>query len=722
MKFHFTFLSIVSLLLLTMSTLGQYGGSPCMGTQTVRMSFANGVITGTVPTPANPVTGMQVTYSNVLTNTPITQQIDAVFTLDAIDWGGLTAEFTSFNPDVNPLPTAIGPVDNFQPSFITAGATAATNVGTYNMSNTWTVRFYLAGTTTPAFLPIVVQTIDNDGATASASSPTRRVDIIESVSYLTPASSMITSTGAGGTPATTQILSGNTFTMNAPVNQPSIGTGREYIAFANYGNTSSFQVKFNHQLVFTSTTATATFNNGSRFSSLHIGCDFAGSTDFSNLTLSGNVFNDATGLTDGTVNGTSIFNPSGAPLYANLLSEDGLTIIATVAVDALGQYSFPVGANSNYQVQITTTSSTAATAPAVATLPAGWVATGESNNGLGTSSDGTPNQISTLVTVGTSNVSNINFGIQERPESAVNSQIIGTNPGGTVNTTVNPNWFENSNVGTNPNTQDYSGGMVENIRITAFPSNATSISINGITYGSCSGCTTWPAGGVTVPAPGGVPSQTITVDPVDGLVSVVIPFAAIDNAGKEDLTPGSVTLVYTSVLPIQLLSFTALSTKNCSVQLTWRTVTESNVKQFDTEHSSNGINFSVIGTTLPTGSNSLYTLVDKAATKGINYYRLRTVDNDGRIQLSKVVKFDNNCTGYISIYPNPVINEIKIEGFAAGQKVTVRLFDGAGKLLMNNQYAGNSIINVAVPSLPIGVYQLNVFSNTVSKTFAIIKK
>jgi hypothetical protein len=255
---------------------------------------------------------------------------------------------------------------------------------------------------------------------------------------------------------------------------------------------------------------------------------------FFNVSLSGTVFNDLNGLTNNTVDGSGTGLPSGTQLYANLLNAAGTTVIASVPVNGDGTYQFNnIPGNTNYVVQISTNQGTA-TQPAPATvLPANWVHTGEDccDN---TGSDGTVNGL-LPVTVGTANVTNANFGIEQLPNSGIDTQPLQANPPGAANVTVPASAFS----GTDPD-----GGTVTGIRITSFPTNATSITINGTTYTSA----TFPAGGVTVPTnAGGQPTQTITVDPVDGLISVVIPYVSIDNAGKEDATPGSVTLPFTNI-------------------------------------------------------------------------------------------------------------------------------------------------------------------------------
>ena len=229
----------------------------------------------------------------------------------------------------------------------------------------------------------------------------------------------------------------------------------------------------------------------------------------STVSIAGNVFHDAGGLlTDNTVNGTGT-NVSNA-LYANLIS--GGTVIASVAIATDGSYSFAnVASNTNYTIIIATSGT--ATTP---TLPTGWVNTGE-NIGTASGSDGTVNG-SIAVAVATSNITNINFGIEQPPSAGNITQATQPNPNGTTQATVAATTFS----GTDPD------GTVTSIKITAFPTNATSIVIDGVSYTAAN----FPIGGVVVPAnTSGEPTQTITVDPVDGAVSVVIPYVTIDNAG-----------------------------------------------------------------------------------------------------------------------------------------------------------------------------------------------
>jgi hypothetical protein len=454
-------------------------------------------------------------------------------------------------------------------------------------------------------------------------------------------------------------------------------------------------------------------------------------------TITGKIWNDLDG--DGIDDGAAEANVSGtntsasgsitagSNLYVNIVDATSGNIIAVVPVNADGTY-FYTGAlpNFGYRLALSSTPGTVGT-PATTSTPTGWDNTEDNLNSV---IDPGPNKgLIGLTTPFGTDVVNHDFGIQQLPESAVNSQVIGVNPGGTVNTTVNPNWFQTSNVGVNPNTQDYNSGTVENIRITTFPTNATSITVGTTTYyanagaipGTCptATCLAWPGAGVTIVAPGGVPAQTITVDPVDGLVNAVFSFVAIDNAGKEDPTPGSITMVYSSTLPLKLISFSG-KLKDNEVQLHWVVINDLDVNSYVVERSWNAVNFVSIGTKLADNNNpsneKTYTYDDNilAFTHPVVYYRIKQFDNDGKFYYSSIiaVKLKTNKNSF-SLFPNPVKENLFVNITSSTNEVAVvSVYNTAGQIILtqkNGLTSGNNSFNIEnVNTLIKGTYILNI--------------
>ncbi len=278
------------------------------------------------------------------------------------------------------------------------------------------------------------------------------------------------------------------------------------------------------------------------------------------VSLAGLVWNDVDGGvtqngSEGVINGTNagVNVLTGAVLYANLVDPNGI-VIATTTISANGTYSFVnVPTNtSNLTVQLSTIQGTTGVAKAAAVLPSAtqvWAATGESNNGV---SDGTGNA-EIAVTTAAGNVTLINFGIEQRPESALNLQASQANPGGFNFITVPSGAFFTNNNGGVANTSDFNGGTITSITVTAFPANANAFRVGAVTYtngGTCppaTTCTAWP-GTLSIPYTNGTgTTPVIQMDPVDGTASPIIFYAAVDNAGNPDLTPGSVTFPLTAI-------------------------------------------------------------------------------------------------------------------------------------------------------------------------------
>ncbi|MBB6240512.1 putative repeat protein (TIGR01451 family), partial [Pedobacter sp. AK013] len=131
------------------------------------------------------------------------------------------------------------------------------------------------------------------------------------------------------------------------------------------------------------------------------------------LSLTGTVFADKDGLNGtpaNTVNGTGT-NAGG--LTAVLVNGAG-KVVANSAVATNGTYNFASLTPDTYSIVLSTTLGTVAAAPPGASLPPGWVNTGE-NLGVAAGHDGIVNGILANIVVNTNNISNANFGINSRP-------------------------------------------------------------------------------------------------------------------------------------------------------------------------------------------------------------------------------------------------------------------------------------------------------------------
>ncbi|MEM9887574.1 MAG: lamin tail domain-containing protein [Bacteroidota bacterium] len=116
------------------------------------------------------------------------------------------------------------------------------------------------------------------------------------------------------------------------------------------------------------------------------------------------------------------------------------------------------------------------------------------------------------------------------------------------------------------------------------------------------------------------------------------------------------------LLPVELSSFTGKRTTQ-SIQLNWTTASESNNSHFEIERSHNSKTFQAIGKVMGAGNSlaqSAYTFADQQPLKGMNYYRLRQVDFDGKYEYSEVVVVNMEVEKEISIAPTLAHNILNV--------------------------------------------------------------
>ncbi|RYY54929.1 MAG: hypothetical protein EOO09_12415, partial [Chitinophagaceae bacterium] len=114
-------------------------------------------------------------------------------------------------------------------------------------------------------------------------------------------------------------------------------------------------------------------------------------------------------------------------------------------------------------------------------------------------------------------------------------------------------------------------------------------------------------------------------------------------------------------LPLDFLSF-AVNRSGEAALLTWSTENEVNTSRFDVQWSTDGRNYRSIGTvsSLSTGGVHQYDFTHNNPSAGINYYRIRQLDIDGKSSMSTVVILDGRQTGSLQVSPNPVSDKLRI--------------------------------------------------------------
>jgi hypothetical protein len=178
-------------------------------------------------------------------------------------------------------------------------------------------------------------------------------------------------------------------------------------------------------------------------------------------------------------------------------------------------------------------------------------------------------------------------------------------------------------------------------------------------------------------------------------------------------------------LPVELLSFSATNIINNFVKLAWQTSMEENNDHFEVERSKDATYFESILTMKAVGNSSTpqsYSARDNSPIKGINYYRLKQVDSDGRATYSSVQKIKFGTDVAPLIYPNPVSTIFTaVSGKELIREIVIYNAQGrAVQFVMGNSTDADLKVNVSL--LSAGVYFLKVKTDSQIYQFKLIKK
>ena len=204
----------------------------------------------------------------------------------------------------------------------------------------------------------------------------------------------------------------------------------------------------------------------------------------------------------------------------------------------------------------------------------------------------------------------------------------------------------------------------------------------------------------------GIPENLLTLNIHNGTTSwIYYPASNRDAINNFVLTNGVIinsmselTLAHLSTpLPLVWLSFTATK-QNKKALLKWATAQEQNTRNFEVQHSSNGINWGGIATRPAAGNsntNSNYRYIHTTPVTGINYYRILQNDINNRNSYSDIrtLKFTADDEPFI-ILGNPVTNDVLT--VQVNMATGLAFYTADGKLLWQEAVsAGTRYIDVS---------------------------
>ncbi len=184
------------------------------------------------------------------------------------------------------------------------------------------------------------------------------------------------------------------------------------------------------------------------------------------------------------------------------------------------------------------------------------------------------------------------------------------------------------------------------------------------------------------------------------------------------------TITVSGLVPLNLLSFDAYKIEQ-TVQLKWKTENEINTSHFEIERSSNGVDFEKIGkvNSFNSSGTNNYSYQDIKPLKGMNFYRLKQIDIDGRFTYSNIKKVMFETFGdAVNIYPNPAKEYIQFDYAGKQKTVLVNLFDAQGRLIKTTTLANIQPLKLNIENVAKGKYVVQLSDGEKIATGSFIKQ
>lgn len=408
------------------------------------------------------------------------------------------------------------------------------------------------------------------------------------------------------------------------------------------------------------------------------------------LNISGTVWDDADNSANGTFANIRTNSEPGTnavnSLSATLIDPVTNTVLSTVPVNPNGTYTLtdcPINAT-GMKVIISTTAGVPGSPPPATALPANWVST---------------SPLIYTFNSGTTNITGLDFGIEQLPNSNDQTYTISTpvlnsfrtlNGAGTVSS-------PGPLTGTDP--EDGVLGAGKTVVITTIPSNEQ-LYYNGVLVSNGTTITNYNTGLLQMKF-----TNIATLN-------TSFQYAYVDAGGKQDPTPATYTINFSTALQTTVSSLTGNAAAQGDV-LSWSSTDEINGIYFIVERSSNGADFEPIGRVdgANNGISTTHSYTDThPVTDGPSYYRLQLGDASGAVSYTNIVTIDAvPGRSLVEVSPNPFRDAInvKVELADAG-KISLRLLDSKGMVLKQLQYEGGRGSNIVqvkgLSNLPVSIY------------------
>jgi hypothetical protein len=178
-----------------------------------------------------------------------------------------------------------------------------------------------------------------------------------------------------------------------------------------------------------------------------------------------------------------------------------------------------------------------------------------------------------------------------------------------------------------------------------------------------------------------------------------------------------------TILPVNFTGFRGKKIAK-GTELAWNVADEVNVSRYEVQKGSDAANLKTIGIVFA-GEKSTYTFTDEQPTQGVTFYRIRSVDTDGKYKFSTVISFSNGKTvSLLRAFPMPARNQVTLQHGTIEGKAQITISSESGQIMKRVVPAvGSMQTAIDLSALKAGMYLLRLENNNGEvETLKVVKQ
>lgn len=173
-----------------------------------------------------------------------------------------------------------------------------------------------------------------------------------------------------------------------------------------------------------------------------------------------------------------------------------------------------------------------------------------------------------------------------------------------------------------------------------------------------------------------------------------------------------------TTLPIHLIKFDAQRINSSSALVSWQAADlSSSAEKFEVQRAAKDMVFATIGSVDGNETSRFYNYTDNELKTGINFYRLKMTDKDGKITYTRTAAVMNGVDGILitSLVPTLVTSTATlIVSSSRSRQLDIVVTDMQGRVMLRRNFnvaAGNTNIDLSMARLEAGAYLLTGISD-----------